>query len=342
MLKFIDKLYDKCLEKSSDHEIFKSLHLLKTTSTKEYLYIAQRMEIQLEYIYKHNENWLKQKINSFFNGNHLDKENFNGLLGEIRVYGELLELQKQTHIISNIQTPPEGSDFIVLVNGTEVHIEINTPQKSGTKVTTTNVERRSIQTEEYILTSELCTSAPYGYPQRDKDNIQYEAISKFTKIKQDKEKKQFKEDVISILWLDLNDPMISVFSQFDYTAPIGMFNGSISSGYLWNAFYSERGDNIYSDYPHTRNNLINMEFNGRFNQDSNIDFVIFDAFTHKVIFENHNSNITFPKDLYKMFFNLYNFNNKNSYLSLNNKNRLKKTIESERDVSNSLLGIIKI
>lgn len=333
-MEYIEKLYSQC-KKKLDDEYLNSLHYLCNTSQEEHEYIALRMNLQLEYIHKHNDDWLKRKLNDFFNSEEIKAENFNGLLGEIRSYGELLELKSRVKEISTIKTPSSGSDFLITFKNQNIRIEVNTPQQSGSKIIQSEIEEKTTTTGKNTLKFNTSTTAPYGYPVRAKDNIQYEAVSKFAQIKTDKEGKQFTKEDISILWLDLNNPKIFMFNQLEYTTPILSFNGQITSGFLWNAFYSLKRDYIYSDYSGFSSNIIKMEFDGRF-ETSNIDFVIIDCFTHKVIFENHNSLKKIPQELYKAFFQIHNLNNQNSVLSYNKKDKLIELIKTERDFSNSV------
>ncbi len=298
------------------------------------------MDIQLGYICKHNHDWLKHKLEGFFDCKDIKIENFNGFLGEIRAYGELLELKSRVYDISKIETPNSGSDFSMLFKDHTINIEINTPQQSGSKTTTSDIEEHLTRSNKHTIKSYISTSAPYGYPVRQKDNIQYEAVSKFAQIKIDKENKQFTRENISILWLDINNPKIFMFNHLDYTTPILSHNGQITSGFLWNAFYSLKNDNIYSCYSGFSSDVIKMEFNGRFSN-SNINFVIIDCFTQKVIFENHNSEKIIPGELYKAFFQLHNLSNQNSMLSFNNKDKLIELIKTKRYLSNSIADLYK-
>ena len=298
------------------------------------------MDIQLEYIHKHNDDWLNRKLDEFYNSEDIKTENFNGLLGEIRAYGELLELKSRVKEISKIETPNSGSDFLITFKNQIINIEVNTPQQSGAKITKSDIEEHSTTTGRNTVKINISTTAPYGYPVRPKDNIEYEAVSKFAQIKIDKENKQFTKENISILWLDLNNPKIFMFNQIEYTTPVLSFNGQVTSGFLWNAFYSLKKDNIYSCYSGFSSDVIKMEFNGRF-ANSNIDFVIIDCFSHKVIFENHNSSKIIPKELYKAFFQIHNLNNQNSVLSYNRKDKLVELIKTKRYFSNSIAALYK-
>jgi hypothetical protein len=280
------------------------------------------MDVQLENIIETNEIWLEKKLAVFLEKRDKRPENFNGLLGEIRAYGELLDFDK------GIMTPESGSDFIIKLDNININIEINSPQESKGKTTT--------KTEGCIR-----FTAPFGYPVRKKDNIQYEAISKFASIKKNKEGKQFKKSEISILWLDMNFPDIFIFNLLDEAVPVGSFNSSVTSGSIWNAFYGLKDDKIYSDYHRFPKDVINMEFDGRF-KNSNIDFLVVDFFTKKVVFENPYSKKEIPNDLYKFFLNLYNIQNSHSYLSFGKRKNLKKLISMERSILNNIEKVYKI
>ena len=338
-MEYIKKFYSQCKERLDDNYL-DSLYYLCNTTIEEHHYIALRMDIQLEYIHKHGYDWLNRKVKDFYDSEEIKTENFNGLLGEIRAYGELLELKSRVDEISKIETPNSGSDFLMSFKNQTISIEVNSPQQSGAKQTTSEIEEHLTSTGRNTVTTYISSTAPYGYPVRQKDNIQYEAVSKFAQIKIDKENKQFTKKNISILWLDLNNPKIFVFNQLDYTTPVLSFNGQVTSGFLWNAFYSLKNDNIYSCYNGFPSDLIKMEFNGRF-ANSNIDFVIIDCFTHKVIFENHNSPKIFPRELYKVFFHLHNLNNHNSMLSYNRKEKLIELIKIKGEFSNSIADLYK-
>ncbi len=334
----VNQLYTKCAQ-NLNQDIISSLTHLYNTTNNEHKLITSRMDVQLAYINQYDKQWLDKKVSYFIAATDKKAENFNGILGEIRAYGDLLELQHNLFSVKKIKTPSSGSDFVMILDdNTSIHIEVNTPQQSDGKITSTEIEKTTKEIKNYKIEYDISAHAPYGYPGRKKDNIQYEAVSKFSQIKNKQECKQFKKDKISILWLDLNDPKISMFNQLDYTTPIISFNGAISSGFIWNAFYSLQGDKIYANHDSFSKDYIEMEFNGRFSN-SYIDFVVLDCFTHKVIFENHNSKKEFPSEIYKLFLNFFNLNNQSSYLSFGNKKLLKDIIKAERTLSNSLVDL---
>lgn len=93
----------------------------------------------------------------------------------------------------------------------------------------------------------ITSSAPFGYPTEKHYNVQYEAVSKFSGIKKEKENKQFTKENPSILWLDMNDPTLFIFDLVEECQSVKAFNGAISSGALWYAFYGEKDDWIFTN-----------------------------------------------------------------------------------------------
>lgn len=320
-----------------DSKLIESLTIL---DSEHYQVIASRMNVLVEKIIQYDNSWLVSRINEFLSGGKTQtKENFSGLLGEIRAYGELLDIFEKKDIVSQ----KDGSDFILELDEMKINIEINTPQKTSSPKKTTeykeNLKTNSV--EDKVIIKSITSSAPFGYPTKKYYNIQYEAVSKFAGIKKEKENKQFTKENPSILWLDMNDPTLFIFDLAEECQSIKAFNGAISSGALWYAFYGEKDDWIYASYDGMcSRDAIQMEFDGRFKQGSNIDFVVIDAFTKKYIFQNPYSEKEIPKDLYKYFLNLFGIQLYSSYFDFD-KCRLRETIENTRNKNNQFFENIK-
>lgn len=170
--------------KDIDSSIIVPLTILESDR---YQSISSRMNVLLEKIIKKDKDWLDNKIKEFLNSVKTQtKENFSGLLGEIRAYGELLDIFEKKDIISQ----KDGSDFILELDEMKINIEINTPQKTSSPKKTTeykeNLKTNSVD-DKVIITS-ITSSAPFGYPTKKYYNIQYEAVSKFAGIKKRKRK----------------------------------------------------------------------------------------------------------------------------------------------------------
>jgi hypothetical protein len=83
-----------------------------------------------------------------------------------------------------------------------------------------------------------------------------------------------------------------------------------------------------------------MEFEGRFNEGTKIDFVIINSFTKKYILQTPNSPKEFSKDLYRYFLNLFNLQLSASFIDFD-KNRLKATIKNIRELNNQYYNDLK-
>jgi len=324
----------KALFSKIDNESNNALSsIIEVLKQKDYEGIAHRTNYLLSIV---NKDWLTKKLKNFKKQN--PKENISALLGEIRCHGEIKLAFKEFEIYY----PNTGSDFIINFFGNKIQIETYTPQESRDKKTAECILNEETIHSNYRITLKAKLRAPFGLPKRSKDNTQYEAVSKFSRIKEDKEGKQFSEDAISILWIDLNDPTMFPFSLAEQCQPILTFNGGITSGAIWYAFYGEKGDWIYNDFRFPPCNAVEMEFNGRFKRGTLIDFVIIDAFTEKYIFQNPYSSKKILKEvlpeLFSYLFRLFNLQASNSFFDLN-LDRLRNFIEFIRIRNNSLYQI---
>jgi len=309
--------------------------VIESLKRKDYEEIAHRTDYLLSIV---NKDWLNKKIKNFKKSS--TKENLSALLSEIRCHGEI----KYAFEEFKIYYPDAGSDFIIDFFGKKVQIETYTPQESKDedKKTKECILNEETNYSNHKITIKAELKAPFGLPQRPKDNTQYEAVSKFSGIKECKEGKQFSKDAISILWIDLNDPTIFPFSLAEQCQPILTFNGKITSGAFWYAFYGKKGDWIYNDFGFSLCNAVKMEFDGRFKRGTLIDFVIFDAFTEKYLFQNPYSSKEVLKEalpeLFPYFLRLFNLQASNSFFDLN-LDRLRDFIEFIRIRNNSLYQI---
>ncbi len=335
---------DKFLEEFKNIKNEIKLPLIRIIETSDFSRIKCRFEYLLKIITSNQKDWLKKKISDFLkSGENQTKENFSGLLGEMMALGEIILAFDEF----KLEMKKSGSDFNLNNNNANISIEVNTPQKTRSPKKTTahnhGVTRHVSSKGEIKM--ELKTVAPCGYPTKPDYNIAYEAVQKFSQIKQEKPK-QFSGKNISILWLDLNDPIdFGGFNMAEQCRPILAFRGSITSGAIWNAFYSKKGDRIYNSYTGAYDlgsEICPMEFNGRFyRQDNKIDFVIINAFTEKFIFQNPCSDKKFSNSLYRSFLRLYNVNLSSSFICLYDKNKLSEIIDIARSQNNGFYMALK-
>jgi hypothetical protein len=175
---------------------------------------------------------------------------------------------------------------------------------------------------------------PFGQPERpEKDNVQGEAVSKLAGIKQVEH--QFSDEDINILWCDLKDPTLWMFG-FDRNqfAPLSMFQEQITSGAFWNAFYAKKATPGFDDLPvggYLRRKPYAMEFDGRFWQNTKLDFAIADTARRQIVFQNPQQNKKLPDWLLRDLHRLFGFDLQASWLDWPCPGQLKQRVEMALD-----------
>lgn len=259
--------------------------------------VAQRTDKCCQLILENNKAWLQEKIKTILQ----DQEyaNVSATLGEIRAYGELLWASQ-----FEVSTGKSGSDFSLNICGKDVKIEVNTPQH---KIKRNIIDHEELKSDRVTMT--VKEIFPFGWPEREKDNVQCEAVSKIAAIK--KEEHQLDNDSINILWLDIKDPVLwQIPFGNEQFAPLVSFQENITSGAFWSAFYARKGTPVYDQLNveglHSQSYI--MEYDGRFQQQSLIDFVIADTCNEQIIFQNFKRNSKIPLELFKLLHKLFAFN----------------------------------
>jgi hypothetical protein len=227
----------------------------------------------------------------------------------------------------NIKPGKSGSDFALQVNGKTINIEVNTPQHRSKRHT---LDHESFGSDR--IKGKVYEIFPFGWPERDIDNVQGEATSKLAGIKQ--KEHQFDEDSINILWVDLKDPMLWVLDfGIEQFLPISAFREEITSGAFWNAFYAKKDTYIFDQLSMQGlgSRIYKIEYNGRFWGKSIIDFVIADTRTDQLIFQNHNRESHIPNALFQSLHLLFGFNLELSWLDWPQKGQLTTRVQQELD-----------
>ncbi len=266
--------------------------------------VAQRTDKCLENVHRTNPNWLNRRVDTILRDP--DFNNVSAALGEIRAYGELIWVWDR-----KISTPQSGADFCLKLPDCVVEIEVHTPQH--------RTERHDRIIEEHQSSNVMTTMTelfPFGWPERcNIDTVQGEAVSRLAQVKDCEY--QFTKENISVLWLDLQDPKLW---PLDFSTaqllPVSCFGENLTSGALWNALYGERGLEVYDELSvlGTPPRYYKMEFNGRFNSKSSIDFCIVDTRMVQTAFENHHKSYTIPPTFYRGLYNLFKFNLETSWI----------------------------
>jgi len=272
--------------------------------------------------------WLDGKKAQLFTS---DYTNASGTLGEMRCYGYLLAAGESS-TVEPVQTKKgtRTADFKASYKGETVIIEVNTPQMNSEEFKNykTFLKNTKLRHDSKISISEH-VSRPYGIKKcEDKSTknkkdmtVTESVISKLGGRKQDGSKgesKQFSETEYSVLWVDLQDEYMSVINdRGESSHPILEWNGSFWSNELWYALYGEEGLPVFEGatfevgIPYTE---IEMKHQGRYNNESNIDMVIYSLPQYTVIYENPKSKKKCPMWFYEIVKRLRNFNSNGSML----------------------------
>ena len=277
-------------------------------------------------------NWLSSKSKIVLHDK--DYSNVSSTLGEIRALGELIWIWN-----SNIKTPKDGCDFILETKiGYKVRYEVFTPQHR-----TKRYSREISDDQSKNVRMKVSERFPFGWPERPtKDNVQGEAVSQLAQIKE--KEHQFNTEDISVLWLDFRDPLLWPMDfKSDQLLPISAFREELTSGSCWNAFYGKKELPIFDQLSvlGLPSRSYDMEFDGRFNQNSLIDFVIISSQEQQVVFENHMKTKTIPDNFYKSLYRLFGFNLELSWLDWPLRGNLKSRVEHELETIRIYKNIFK-
>ncbi len=294
-----------------------SLVLGQSLRTKE---VAIRTDKCFQLVKSKDEPWLKEKTKIILEEE--DYSNVSACLGEIRAYGELI-----WGLGDKVNADRSGSDFTFIIKEKIIKIEVNTPQHRTKRRT---LEHESFGTDR--VKGKIYEIFPFGWPERKIDNVQGEATSKLASIKQ--KEHQFDSDSINILWVDLKDPTLWVLDfGVEQFLPLSAFREEITSGAFWHAFYAKKGTPIFDNLSMhgMPSRIYTMEYDGRFWNDSLIDFVIADTRTDQIVFQNHTREGSIPTELLQGIHRLFAFNLELSWLDWPKKGQLVNRIQMELD-----------
>lgn len=308
-------------DRENPHPLF-ALVVDECSRTQE---IANRTDWCFGIVKKKNSSWLESKVKKIITDKNMG--NVSATLGEIRAYGELVFVWNDA-----IKANSSGNDFSFKAQNTEVKVEVHTPQhRSQRRV----IKHKSLDID--CIKSSVLEIYSFGYPEKNIDNVQGEATSKLGGIK-DKEH-QWDAKSINILWIDLKDPILWPLELWrDQSLSVSQFNEDITSGAFWCAFYGKRNTYIYDNLSVSGilSTTYAMEYNGRFWNDSLIDFVIADTPTDKIVFQNLNrKDIYIPDELFQKIHHLFAFNLELSWLDWPLRNSLTRRIETQLEIIQS-------
>lgn len=209
-------------------------------------------------------------------------------LAELRTYGYLLEAG---FAVSPIPANAPGSkpDFVVRLNGEEMHVEVQAKQIETTMAeelrtfhdaaTNENARASASESKPKITVREKVVQ-PFGRsrPDHPEDTTATNAISKISQIK-DRDH-QFGQGIPGLLWLDFQDAQnLSMALSPEHLSPVMSWRGLVHSGVLWYALYGWKNAPVFERYclfsPFRGKTITPMEHEGRFRRSQKVSAVLF-------------------------------------------------------------------
>ncbi len=219
-----------------------------------------------------------------------DFSNSISALAEIRAYGYLLSAGFNVKPIktSNNITP----DFEVSFNSNSFTVEVATKVMSDEQANNLEKFLNNKKSSDFSVHS----VAPFNYPKSRNENITENAISKICAIKSESSQLHLNgEKNVTILWIDFqSEDFKELISERNLT-PVRSFNGELTSGEIWYAFFGKIGLPIlegehFLDYS-------TMKHNGRYISQNKPDYTIISFAKSTVIIENPYSPIKLEDDV---------------------------------------------
>lgn len=278
-------------------------------------------------VLKHNEDWIRSKAKLL--SKEEDLANAAAILAEIRSYGSLLAVWDP----KSIECLPSGQDFAIQGSDYKMAVEVHARQRRSEDKKT----HRSVTIEDKGFRMSVEEEAPFGLPPRDKkridkgDNVQGECVSKIADVKA--REHQFVEGSVNVLWLDFADARENLFYFSGYeTSPVFAIENRFSCGCLWNSFYANRGDPIFTrlDTRGPSRKPYYLEFPGRFNRGTKIDLVVVELGYFKAALQNHLSKQELTDDFFQSLFRLEGFSFQHSWVDWPIRGELPRRIELSR------------
>lgn len=216
--------------------------------------------------------------------------------GEIRALGYLLEagIEAAPPVAKKDQKRPE---FILNFDGLKILVEVHSKQMNADEAE--KLEKHLTRKVEVPKTpgvyfSDPIVVTPFGKP-KDNECVTENVIQKLTQIKKDES--QVSDTETSILWLDLQEETWDFLLKPDSSYPLRSWNGEFCSGEFWYSMYGWKGAPIYEGSLA----VIEMPHEGKFNQNSKFDAVMFSLSNCVFLFQNCNSKKNLPDGLIQAF-----------------------------------------
>lgn len=216
--------------------------------------------------------------------------------GEIRALGYLLEAGLEA-------TPPEAKrdqkrpEFVLNFEGKKVLVEVQSKQMNAEEAKALeefNNRKPDVPKKPGVYFSQITVVTPFGKP-KENECVTENVIQKLAQIKKDES--QVSDTEPSLLWLDFQDESWDLVIKPDSARPLRTWNGEFCSGEFWHSMYGWKGAPIYEG----SFAVIEMPHEGKFNQNSKFDAVMFSLSNCVFLFQNCNSKKPLPDGLVQGF-----------------------------------------
>ena len=174
---------------------------------------------------------------------------YNGILGEMRAYADLLRFSGWK--VESGGTGAKGPDFRVeSCHGQRFLVEVfSYPPRPDNEIVVEPPQKtyfKNVRGEMCSMVSSISVADPFGFPDLSKagDSTTANAISKICARKGSEY--QISDQDVSILYFDMQSLSIS-WSMLEQMAPILSANEAYTSGALWMAHYGEKGYPIFEN-----------------------------------------------------------------------------------------------
>lgn len=311
-----------------------------------------------EIVKRTNIDWLNSKKNQFFSNDYAE---VSSLLGEIRALAEIYtNLYREIPIgKSRLECVPTSTkatpDFRLIDEdyyGEEYTIDFEvftkTPDKTSQKGIDLGESVTKIKGTEHKITTRISSHRPFSTEKRESETNKHGAdlrhiIHLFTQIKS--KDKQFIDEHINVLWIDMQDKTISHYGSFlSFAFPTKIREASFLSSALWHAFYGKQGMIILHEMfqgEHNTYRTAKLEHDGRFYlTDNKTDFVVFSFPRKTIVFENPDSDKKIPERFRESLTYLLHFNSVESRIDFP-KGSLEKLIRNDVDNLSNLYDYLK-
>ncbi len=226
-----------------------------------------------------------------------DRSESSGVLGEIRCFGLLLTLFGKDKVESVKRSINKTNDFKVVCDGTEIMIEVNTPQMGDAVFQAMSKKKPENQNRNRIDISEFAYN-PFG--NKHNSGTLPSTIYKLSDIKKDAE--QFSTSISSVLWVDLQDDNVNyIANRLEINGPVYIDETSDSfySNEIWYSLYAEENDPIFTGEKKApcedvAKELKRMLFAGRFFNSNSAKFAAVVFYGPKTIALYENTNAAKP------------------------------------------------